>query len=122
MIEIMLIKIINSLLILFAVYMGFKQGWAMINLKPDMLEMFGKWNFSKEAVRIFGAVTVLSALLILFPYTFIWGNFLMAATILLLICLDLSDKDIKSAVIELPFFLLNLLIMYLQYPLTKHPA
>ncbi len=61
--------------------MGLKQGYAMLTVKAEMLEMFSKWNFSKTAIMINGAVTILSALLILFPKTFVWGNFLMGAGI-----------------------------------------
>jgi hypothetical protein len=115
----MLIKIINSLLILFVVYMGFKQGWAMLTGKPEMLAMFGKWHFSNRGMFVFGIVTLLSALLILFPQTFVFGNFLMATTILFIICLQLSIKDLKGAAIEVPFLLMNLVIIYLQYPLQN---
>ena len=38
----MILKIVNTLLILAAVFMGIKQGWAMFSGKPEMLEMFGK--------------------------------------------------------------------------------
>ncbi|MDQ0106194.1 putative membrane protein [Chitinophaga terrae (ex Kim and Jung 2007)] len=115
----MIAKIINSVLILIAVFMGAKQGWNMLTAKPEMLEMFGKWDFSKNAVMINGAVTLLAAVLILFPRTFVWGNFLMAAGILMIICLQLLTRNLKGAAIELPFFLLNLLIIYLQYPLKN---
>ncbi len=115
----MLSKIISSILILIAVFMGFKQGWAMFSGKSDMLEMFSKWNIGKTGVMINGAITMLSALLIIFPRTFIWGNFLMAAGILLIICFQLLGKDLKGAAIELPFLLLNLIIIYLQHPLSK---
>ena len=113
------IKIINSLLILFVVFMGFKQGWAMVSGKPEMLAMFSKWRFNSHSLIVLGTITMLSALLILFPRTFVFGNFLMAVTILLIICLQLSTKSLKGVVIELPFLLMNLLIIYLQYPLTK---
>lgn len=116
----MIVKIINSVLILVAVFMGIKQGWAMFSGKPEMLEMFGKWNFSKTAIMINGAVTLVAALLILHPKTFVWGNFLMAAGILLIICLHLLDKDLKGVAIELPFFLINLVIIYLQHPFAKN--
>lgn len=112
----MILKLINSILMLVAVYMGIKQGWAMLSGKAEMLAMFGKWEFSKTGVATLGAVTVLSALLIIFPKTFVWGNFLMAATILLIICFHLLDKDLKGVGIELPFLLLNLIIIYLQHP------
>jgi len=115
----MIFKIINSILILGAVFMGFKQGYAMFSGKPEMMEMFGKWGFGKTGLMINGAVTILAAVLILFPKTFVWGNFLMAAGILLIICFHLLDKDLKGVAVELPFLLLNLLIIYLQHPLKS---
>lgn len=113
------IKIFSSILLLVAVFMGFKQGFAMLTGKPEMVAMFDKWNFNKTALLINGAITILSALLILFPKTFMWGNFLMAAGILMIMCFQLLDKDLKGAAIEIPFLLLNLLIIYLQHPLKN---
>lgn len=55
-----------------------------------------------------------------FPKTFVWGDFLMAAGILLIICFHLLDKDVKGVLIELPFLLLNMVITYLQYPLKMY--
>lgn len=115
----MILKLINAALILFAVYMGVKQGYAMFSGKQEMLDMFGKWGFTKTALMINGLVTMVAALLILFPKTFVWGNFLMAAGILLIVCFHLLNRDVKGALIELPFLLLNLVIIYLQYPLKK---
>ncbi len=115
----MILKILNSVLIFFAVFMGIKHGWNMLVAKPEMLEMFGKWGFNKYAVAINGAVTLLASILILFPKTFVWGNCIMAVGILMIICLQLSQKDLKGAAIEIPFLLLNLIIIYLQYPLKK---
>jgi hypothetical protein len=65
-------------------------------------------------------VTLVSAVLILFPRTFVTGNFLMAAAILLILCLQLSLKDLRGAAIELPFLLMNLIAIYLQHPLAKN--
>ncbi|MDV3928778.1 hypothetical protein CMT52_20750 [Elizabethkingia anophelis] len=115
----MIIRIINSILMLVAIFMGCKQGYAMLIGKSEMLEMFGKWEFSKTALAVNGVITIIAALIILFPKTFVWGNFLMAVGILLIMCLHLLDKDLKGFLIELPFFLLNLLIIYLQYPLKN---
>lgn len=115
----MILKVINGILILIAVFMGFKQGWAMLIGKLEMLDLFAKWGFSKQAVMINGGITMLAALLIIFPKTFVWGNFLMAAGILMILCLQLLHKDLKGAAIELPFLLLNLIIIYLQHPLRS---
>lgn len=116
----MTIKIINSILILVAVFMGLKQGWAMLSGKPEMLVMFSKWNFSRTAIMVNGAITIIAALLILFPRTFVWGNLLMAAGILMILGLQLLIRDLKGAAMELPFLLLNLVIIYLQYPLKSN--
>lgn len=43
----MILKIANAILMLFAVFMGIKHGWNMLTAKPEMLEMFGKWNLGK---------------------------------------------------------------------------
>ena len=116
---VVIVKYLNIVLILVAVFMGFKQGWAMLSGKPEMLEFFGKWNFNKSAVMVVGAITILSAILIVIPRTFVWGNFLMAAGILMILCFQLLDRDLRGAAIELPFLLLNLLIIYLQYPIKS---
>jgi len=113
----MLLRILNSLLMLFAVFMGVKQGYAMFSGKPEMVDLFGKWGFGKTGLTINGIITMAAAVLILFPKTFVWGNFLMAAGILLIICYHLLDRDLRGVAIEVPFLLLNLVIIYLQHPL-----
>lgn len=113
------LKVLNSILILIAVFMGLKQGYAMVSAKPEMMDMFSKWNFNKTGLMINGIITMLSALLILHPRTFVWGNFLMAAGILMITCFHLVNKDLKAAAIELPFLLLNLIIIYLQHPFKR---
>lgn len=115
----MILRVFNGLLILVAVFMGLKQGWAMFSGKEEMLTLFSKWHITKTGVMVNGIITMVSAVLILHPKTFLWGNFLMAAGILLIICFHLLDKDLKGVAIELPFLLLNLVIIYLQYPLKK---
>ena len=89
----MVIRIINALLMLVAVAMGFKQGFAMATAKPEMVTMFSKWNFDKVGLMINGVVTIIAATMIIFPKTFIWGNFLMSAGILLIICFHLVQDS-----------------------------
>lgn len=115
----MIVKIINTALIIIAVFMGIKQGYAMFSGKPEMIQMFSKWGFSKTGLMLNGAITIIAALLILHPKTFVWGNFLMAAGILLICCFHLVNKDLRGFLVEIPFLLLNLLIIYLQHPLKS---
>lgn len=116
----MLLKIINAALILVAAYMGIKQGWAMASGKLAMLNFFSKWGIDKQGVLMLGIITLLSVPLILIPKTFMWGNFLMAAGILFIICLEVYHHDWKGALVELPFLLLNLVIIALRHPLAKN--
>lgn len=115
----MVSKIVNAVLMLFAAFMGMKHGWGGLTAKPEVLDMFQKWNIGKYGVMTIGFFTMLSAGLMLIPKTFLWGNFLMAAGILLMMCLHLQDKDLKGAAIEIPFLLLSLVILYLQHPLAQ---
>ncbi|MFN8336363.1 MAG: DoxX family protein [Cyclobacteriaceae bacterium] len=115
----MILKIINSALMLFAAFMGVKHGWGGLTAKPEVLHMFHKWNIGKYGVMTIGFFTILSAVLMLIPKTFLWGNFLMAAGILLMMCLHLHDRDLKGAAIEIPFLLLSLVIIYLRHPLAQ---
>ena len=104
---------------LFAAYMGVKHGWGGISGKAEVLEMFGKWSIGKYGVMTLGALTIMGTLLMLIPKTFLWGNFLTAAGILLMMCLYLKDGDLKGAAIEIPFLLLSLIILYLGHPLES---
>lgn len=110
------LKILNAIFILFALYMGIKQGWAMLSGKPEMVAMFNKWNFGKTGLTLMGIATIAGGVLLLHPKTFVWGNYITAAGILLIIAFHLNDRDLKGVAIELPFLLLSLVILYLQYP------
>lgn len=110
------LKILNAIFILFALYMGVKQGWAMLSGKPEMVAMFSKWNFGKTGLTLLGIATIAGGVMLLHPRTFVWGNYITAAGILLIIAFHLNDRDLKGVAIELPFLLLSLVILYLQYP------
>ena len=115
---ILLAKVFSALLILVALYMGIKQGWAMLSGKAEMLALFGRWHFGPAGVAVLGVLTIIGAVLVLFPATFLWGNFLTASTILLIIAEHAQDRDLKGIAIELPFLLLSLVILYLHHPLA----
>ncbi len=115
----MLLKIITSLIMLFVVFMGFKQGVAIVGGKPESIAIFEKANLNPFWQMLFGIFTMAGAIFILHPQLYKTGNIIMAVSILIIICMQLSFKAIKSAVIELPFLSLNLLLIYLQYPFAN---
>lgn len=71
----MVSKVISAVLIFVILYMGVKQGFAMVSGKPEMLRMLGELGFDKKSVQVFGVITLLSTILIVFPKTFVWGTF-----------------------------------------------
>ncbi|MFW0717558.1 hypothetical protein [Pedobacter sp. N23S346] len=115
----MMARIFIAVLLIVVVLMGLKQGLAMFNGNDGMLEMFGKFNFNRFWVKVIGGLTILAAIMVLFPQTYVVGNVLMASLILLILCLQLSIMDIRGAMIEVPFLLMNLALIYFQYPTIK---
>jgi len=112
-------KIFSAILILFSLFMGFKHGIAMTLGKPGMLEMFGRWDIPKFAIQSLGIVGLAGTACLVFPRTFMWGNFITAGLILFIMIQFLTTRDMKGFLIELPFFLLPLLMIYLRHPLAK---
>jgi len=99
--------------------MGVKHGMAMALGKPEMIEMFGKWSINKTGIQILGVIGLIATALLLFPQTFVWGNLITAGMILFIMVQFLKARDLKGVLIELPFLLLPLLLIYLQHPLAK---
>ena len=115
----MMLRIIHSGLLLFVVFMGIKQGYSMISGSPQIVKMLEDLNFNNTEILLFGIVTLIGAILILHPKTFFMGNLIMGATIVLLIFLQIQNQNIKGAIIEIPFLLMNIILVYWKYPFSK---
>jgi len=118
----MIIKLISAILILFTAFMGVKHGWQGLTVKPGEagpeIDLFKKIDLSPEVAKGIAVLSILGALLILVPQTFLIGNSLNAVVILFLMIQFLQVREIKPALIEIPFLLLPLLLIYLKHPLT----
>lgn len=116
----MIIKLISGALIVFSAYLGIKHGWQGLNTKPDdtgpQVDLFKKLNLSPTASKAIAVISILSGVLILVPQTFVFGNFLNAGLILLLMVLFLNVGEVKSALIEIPFLIIPLVLIYLKHP------
>ncbi len=116
----MIIKLISGALILFTAYMGFKHGWQALHIKPGdtgpEADLFNKLNISPLTVKTIGVLSILGGLLILAPQTFLIGNLLNAFVIVFLMAMFLNVNEIKPALIEIPFLIVPLLLIYLKYP------
>ena len=116
----MVIKLISGALLIFTAYMGFKHGWQLFNVKPGdtgpEVDLIGKLNVGQGVIKTFAILTIVCAVLILIPQTFVLGNILNAIGILLIMTALLNAKEIKPALIEIPFLLIPLVLIYLKHP------
>jgi hypothetical protein len=114
-------KIISGILILITAFLSFKHGWEGLRMdyksgEPNMLTAIG---IGKTMGLILSIFSLAVGILVLFPQTFFAGNLINAATILLIIALSLKAGNIKTALIEIPFLLMPLLMIYLGHPFKK---
>lgn len=114
-------KIISGLLILITAFLNFKHGWSglMNKMSPTEITMMTEIGIGKEWFLPIGIVSVVIGLLVLFPQTFFIGNCINAALILLIMILALRAGVLKTALIEIPFLLMPLIMIYLGHPLKK---
>ncbi|MVM29741.1 hypothetical protein GO755_06835 [Spirosoma sp. HMF4905] len=114
-------KIISGILILITVFFSIKHGWAGItnNVKPEEAKLFTELGFGKPVMLLISILTLAVGLLVLFPQTFFSANLINAAVILLILAFQVKAHNMKAALIEIPFLLMPLIMIYLGHPLKK---
>ena len=114
-------KFISGVLILVTVYLSAKHGWGGItgNVKPEEAAMMDGLGISKPVLRVLSVFTLAVAVLVLFPQTFFLGNVINAVTILVIMAYAFQSGNLKVALIEVPFLLLPLLLIWLKHPLAN---
>lgn len=114
-------KILSGTLILITVFFCFKHGWPGLtgNLKPEEAKMMSDLGIGRYLLLSIALVNVAVCILILIPQTFFIANLCNAAVILLIMALALKTGNIKIALIEIPFLLLPLVLIYLGHPFKK---
>ena len=111
-------NIISLLLLIISVSLSFKHAWDMAHYQtnPDALKMMTSLGISKAAVPVFVLLTITIGVLLLTPKTFFLGNMLSAISIVLIMGLALRAGNIKMVLIEIPFLIMPLLMIWLKYP------
>ena len=112
-------KIISGILILVTAYLSFKHGWAGITMKAESADMFAELRISKTVLYIISILSLAVGIMIFFPQTFFAANLINAVTVLLIMALSLRVGNIKIALIEIPFLLMPLLLIYLGHPFKR---
>jgi hypothetical protein len=115
----MIFKLISAALIAFTAFMGVKHGWSALNPTPANSVMMQSLKLSTLLVKTIGVLTIIGAMLVLFPFTFFWGNILNASLIVLMMGLFIQARDTKMVAMEIPFLLIPLVLIYLKHPLSE---
>ncbi|WP_158790341.1 hypothetical protein [Granulicella sp. L60] len=115
----MAIKVLSAALICLTVILSLKHGLGMLRSSSEERALAEDLRLSRTAQLALAWLILGSAVLILFPATFVAGNLLGATLILVVTVLQLRVRDIRGALIEIPFLLLPFLMIYLQHPLRR---
>jgi hypothetical protein len=121
----MVIKIISGIIILISAFMGARQGWKGLNIQTGdtgpFVHIQEKLKFSDSTLKTFAVLTIISGILVLLPQTFLFANILNICLFLFLIARWLMIGDIKSALSEVPFLLIPVLLIFLKHPFAADP-
>lgn len=112
-------KIVSRILILITVFLSFRHGWAGITMKPETAKMIAELGVNKTLFQVVAVLALAVGVLVLFPATFFIGNLINALTIVLIMALSLNSGNVKTALIEIPFLLMPLVLIWLGHPLKK---
>lgn len=110
-------KIISIVLLLASAFLSLKHGWdAFQPAQADQAKMMANMGITESVMPYFGAFSILIGLMLFFPQTFFISNVLNAVTIVLIMALSLRAGDHKTALIEIPFLILPMILVWLKYP------
>jgi hypothetical protein len=113
-------KILAIILLLVSAFLSIKHGWdAFQASSPEQSKMLADLGISKSMTPYLGGFLIVIALMLFFPQTFFISNVLNAISILLIMALSLRAGNIKTALVEIPFLLLPLVLIWLKYPFKR---
>ena len=114
-------RICSAILVLLAFVMGLRHGVDLLRSTPAKVHESLHISLNQPTILVIGALTCVGAILILFPQTFFAANFISAAVVLYLAAVQGKTHNLRGALVELPFVLLPLLVLYLGYPFKPQP-
>jgi hypothetical protein len=114
-------RVVCAILVLLAFVMGLRHGVSLLRSTPAQVQETLHIPLSQPTILIIGFLTCLGAILVIFPATFFAANVISAAVILYLAAEQSKAHNLRGALVELPFVLLPLLVLYLGYPFKQQP-
>lgn len=73
-------------------------------------------GLAEWTMPVFGVLAMMVGVLLLIPRTFFMGNLFNALSVVFIMAMALRAGNIKIALIEIPFLLIPLLLIWLKYP------
>ena len=114
-------SIISAVLLAVSVFLAVKHGWDTLNYKkhPESLKMMNELGITETMIPFFGGLTLLIGILLLIPKTFFLGNMLNAISIVIIMALAVKAENFKMVLMEIPFLIMPLVLIWLKYPFAK---
>jgi uncharacterized membrane protein YphA (DoxX/SURF4 family) len=111
-------NILSLLLLIVSASLNFKHGWDSLHYKsnPGSQTMMTELGITEPLVPFLAALTVITGILLLIPRTFFIANLLSAFSIVTIMALSLRTGNVRTALIEIPFLTIPLVMIWLKYP------
>lgn len=84
------------------------------------MKMMGELGITETMIPIFGGAVLIIGVLLLIPKTFFLGNLLNAISILIIMALAMRVGNFKMVLMEIPFLMMPLVLIWLKYPFVKN--
>ena len=113
-----MIKTIIAILLLgISVFLSLRHGWSAFQpTNPEQTEMMAVLGINKSIMPYFGVFSIIIGVMLLIPQTFFISNVLHAIVIVLIMALSLNAGNTRIALIEIPFLIMPLALIWLKYP------
>jgi len=108
-------KIVSIVLLVTSAFLSLKHGWdAFQPAQAAQAKMMASLGIHPQAMPYFGVFSILMGLMLFFPQTFFLSNVLNAVTIVLIMALSLRAGDNRTALIEIPFLSMPMILIWLK--------
>jgi hypothetical protein len=113
-------NILSLALLILSAGLNFKHGWdAFQRVGGEQAKIMADLGLTPSIMPYIGVLSIAVGFLMIIPQTFFTGNLLSAFTILLIMALSLKAGNYQMALLEIPFLLMPLLLIWLKYPFKQ---
>jgi hypothetical protein len=114
----MMLQIVSGAAILFTAFMSIRHGIAGLRMNAEAVKMLNGIGFTDRLVFPFSILTIIAGVAVLIPQTFLLGCVLNAVLILVIMGFALWTRQFTTALIEIPFLVIPVMMIYMGYPIT----